>query len=157
METTTAEKLKELGFEKAATKLKEKQEFHRKLAIAYDHFRYVRPEKIDQFNASLKEKTLKKEGNPNTRGYKEDWKQLVFTEVSQYEEIPPVNVLDALTEAKKLNCFDYYEIARIQNMQYVFQPDPILFGLINGCPDRFYVAQWDSDVLIEEILNANEG
>jgi hypothetical protein len=48
------------------------------------------------------------------------------------------------------DCFDSFEIAKIQWKREI--KDPILFGRIDGCPDRFYVSQWDDDVRIEDIL-----
>ena len=47
------------------------------------------------------------------------------------------------------------EIAKIQDI--VQTKDPIVFGCINKCADRFFIAQWDDDVSIEQILNDNEG
>jgi hypothetical protein len=32
--------------------------------------------------------------------------------------------------------------------------DPIIFGKIDGCTDRFFIAQWDDDVKIEDIVGA---
>ena len=57
-----------------------------------------------------------------------------------------------LEEAKKLDCFDEFEIAYIAEVK-----DPILFGIVKGCSTKFYVAQWDDDVRIEDILAPNEG
>jgi len=36
-------------------------------------------------------------------------------------------------------------------------PDPILLGRITGCENRYFIAQWDDDVKIEDILKENEG
>jgi hypothetical protein len=36
-------------------------------------------------------------------------------------------------------------------------PDPIIFGRIKGSNNRYFVAQWDDDVKIEQILRADEG
>lgn len=138
----TVEELKELGFTKAADDMVRMVERKKKLALAYEHFRFVRQEKIDEFNNRLYEKT-RKTGN---------YKTLSFTSISTYSDIPPAEVLERLIEAKKIGCFDSYEIAHIIEVK-----DPILFGRIKDCSDRFFIAQWDDDVKIEDILMPNEG
>ena len=35
--------------------------------------------------------------------------------------------------------------------------DPILVGRIQGCSDAFVIAQWDTDLKVEDILSATEG
>jgi len=147
MSKITVERLKELGLEGAGNELQGLEEFKRKTAIAYEHFRFVTPEKINEFNARLKEKTYNKE--------KYSYDKLGFTALKSYTEIPPENVLNDLEESKKKNCFDSYEVAKIESV--VERPDPILFGRIDQCSDRFFVSQWDNDVAIEDILSENEG
>ena len=119
------------------------------MAIAQENFRYVKQEKINTFNKNLEEETKKE--NPNSYTYK----SLIFIPIENYEEFPPVGVLDKIEEAQKMGCFDSFEIARIQDV--VVLKDPIVFGRINKCPDRFFIAQWDDDVKIEDILKENEG
>ena len=41
---------------------------------------------------------------------------------------------------------------RVEISQFVF-----LFGVVTGCDDRFFIAQWDDDVKIEDILQGDEG
>lgn len=141
--TTKTEQLESLGFNRAALKLKEAAQKKRKMAIAYEHFRYVRVEKIRAFNEKLKKDTLGRNG---------DYKELSFTDVANYEEVPPDDVLLAFSAAKEHTCFDSFEIAHIVQVK-----DPILFGRVHGCSDRFFIAQWDDDVKIEDILAPNEG
>lgn len=136
-----AQELSELGFTAAASKLKQLETKKRKLAIAYEHFRFVRQEKIDAFNNKLR-----------TSGTGMGWKMLSFTAVSQYEEIPPAHVLLKMAEAKEQKCFDAFEVAHIVEVK-----DPILFGRVNGCSDRFFIDQWDNDVKIEDLLMPSEG
>lgn len=146
METKTMEKveqLESLGFRTAATALKEKVEAKRKMAIAYEHYRYVREEKIEEFQNQLRDKTHDRHGN---------YKTLSFASPGEYGQIPPDSVLDKMMEAKERKCFDSFEIAYIRQVN-----DPILFGRINGCSDRFFIDQWDEDVKIEDILMPNEG
>jgi hypothetical protein len=60
-----------------------------------------------------------------------------------------------LKKAKDMGCFDYFEVAKVETVEV--RPDPIIFGGIEGCDDKFFITQWDDDVSIEEILNENEG
>lgn len=141
------EKLESLGLKKAGDNLKKTQEFNRKCMIAYENFRYVSQEKLNDFNKVLKEKTFDK------KTYSYD--SLVFDKLEEYPKIPPQNVLDLLETAKARDCFDTFEVAHI--VRKVETPDPILFGCINGCKDKFFIGQWDADVRIEDILKENEG
>lgn len=140
----TADRLEKLGFKNASANLKTLENKKRKLAIAYEHYRFVRQEKIKAFNEKLKAKTL----NKTTYAYQ----TLAFTSIDQYTEVPPDHVLEKLGEAQEVNCFDSFEIAHIREVK-----DPILFGRINDCSDRFFIDQWDDDVKIEDILMPNEG
>lgn len=141
--------LAELGFEKAAKDLKEAKEFERKCAIAYEHFaRRVSKIQIDEFNKKLRERTVGETNNAYI------YDRLVLTDISEYPTIPPVNVLTALKEAQKLDIFDYYEIAHIESITE--KKDPILFGCINKLTDRFFIAQWDDDISIEDLLSPEQ-
>ncbi len=141
-EPAVIDRLEKLGFKAAGAKVKELSVKQRKMAIAYEHYRFVRPEKIDAFNAKLM--------NQSRKGG--DYKTLAFTPVESYPEVPPADVLDKMEIAMERKCFDQFEVAHIVNVK-----DPILFGRIKGCPDRFFIGQWDDDVKIEDILKPNEG
>lgn len=140
----TIDRLSKLGFKTASERVKKLIERKRKLALAYEHFRVVRPEKIQAFNEKLKKETY--------NGKTGSWKTLSFTPVESYEHTPPDHVLSSIEKAIDLKCFDSFEVAHIIEVR-----DPIVFGRINGCPDRFFIDQWDSDVKIEDILSKNEG
>lgn len=154
MKTETLDLLEELGMNKAADDLKEKADRKRKLVIAYEHFRYVKPEQVDAFNERLKKQTMKREGRKNIDLY-EKYDQLTFGKLEEYASIPPMDVLEKVVDAKKMDCFDEFEVAKIESM--VEYKDPIIFGRIKNCPHRFFVAQWDDDVKITDLLKANEG
>lgn len=147
-EMNAVTELEELGLIKAAGELKQKAEKKRKMAVAYEHYRFVRPEKIQDFQQKLKEKTIRRDKLGGTH-----FQTMKFTPVGEYAKVPPADVLAALREAKGRNCFDTYLIAHIEEVK----EDPILFGSISGCPDVFFIAQWDKDVSIEDILMPNEG
>lgn len=146
--------LRELGFEQAADQMSADKEMARKLRIAFEHFRIVKPEHIDRFNAELKANTRQGDGK-NQWGEIYTYDRLKLTPIKDYKKVPPKDVLDKLREAKALNCFDTFEVATIESVRVI--PDPIIFGTINGCPDKYYVAQWDNDVKIEQILKEDEG
>lgn len=143
----TADTLEKLGFVRAASQTRELVARKRKLALAYEHYRFVRVENVEKFNQQLKERTIK--GNPP---YDAIWQELGFVPVSEYEQVPPEEVLIAHQEAVDRQCFDTFEIGLIKNVK-----DPLLFGRINKCSDRFFIAQWGDDVSITDLLKDNEG
>ena len=142
--------LEQLGFTAAASGLKYKREIARKMRIAFEHFRVVTPENIQAFNHELCKRTrTSREGGGYT------YQRLEFIPISEYEQVPPAAVLEALRAARELNCFDAYQVAMIVSQTVI--PDPILFGIITGCSNKYYIAQWDDDVKIEDILKEDEG
>lgn len=144
--STTQQRLAALGFKRAAARIPILIVKQHKMAIAYEHYRFVREEHITRFQDALKAKTYR--GTPDNNSYQ----YLAFTPISDFQEIPPAHVLTNLEAATLRNCFDAFEIAHIREVK-----DPILFGRIEDCPDRFYIDQWDDDVKIEDILKENEG
>jgi len=147
-------RLEKLGLTTAATVVKDLRERNRKLVLAYEHFRYVRKEKIAAFNKKLKIKTIERIGTENVNLH-EVYDRLTFTPLESYTKAPPEHVLEALEKAQAIDCFDGYEVATIESV--VEYKDPIIFGRIAKCTDRFFIGQWDNDVKIEDILEANEG
>lgn len=143
--------LEELGFTKAAEGLKQKRELARKMRLAFEHFRVVTPDVITRFNEDLYKRSKVNDGKFG--GY--TYQCLKFTPIAQYGEIPPTAALEALRSAKEIGCFDAFEVATIESVKVV--PDPILFGVITGCQNKYFIAQWDDDVKIEDILRPEEG
>jgi len=167
-----ANDLLELGFTKAGTKLKSKMDLKRRLLIAYEHYRFVTPQVMDRFQAAIKQKTYTvTDPCPQCHNHKKKkrkctycqgtgareatYDKLCMTPIADYPEAPPQPVLDALKEAQKKEVFDTYEVGKVESV--VDRPDPIVFGRIKGCDDRFFIAQWDNDVKIEDILTKFEG
>lgn len=146
--------LKKLGFETVSNEAEKKLALKRKMTTAYERFRFVTPEIFDRFNKALKERTLKKTGNKGVDEY-HNYDKLTFIPVKSYKQAPPQDVLEKMKEAVEVGCFDRFEIAKIESVNEY--RDPIVFGVIEGCDDRFFVAQWDDDVKIEQILNEDEG
>jgi hypothetical protein len=145
--------LEELGFKTAAAGVKTKREIARKMRIAFEHFRVVTPEHISRFNDELRKRTEVKGSVEN--GWIGHYQTLAFTPVEKYSEVPPAEALAKLKEARELKCFDTYVVATIDSVTVV--PDPVLFGQITGCQNYYYIAQWDDDVKIEDILKEDEG
>lgn len=135
--------LERLGFISAANKVRGAAEYKRKLAIAYEHYRAVSDQKIHEFNAKLRESTLKRNG---------DYKELSLSPIEAYSKVPPKSVLDSLEVAIGRKCFDSFQVAYIREVK-----DPLLFGLVKGCTDHFFIDQWDDDVKISDLLKDNEG
>ncbi len=146
--------LQESGFTAAAEQLTKEKALAQKLRIAFEHFRVVTPEHIERFNKDLKERTGKDEGK-NQYGTIQSYDRLAFALIASYKSVPPREVLSKLREAKALGCFDSFEVATIESVRIV--PGPILFGTITGCGNKYFIAQWDDDVKIEQILRENEG
>jgi len=127
-----SERLEKLGLKKLAKGFSKKKEIIDKMKIAYKTYPIVSAEKFDSYNKKLNKK------RQTLKSYR----------IEDYDDsIPSEEVLKKLDEAEVLKCFDYFEITRVEE-----QKDPILFGRINGCPDKFFIAQWGDDVKVEDIL-----
>uniref|UniRef100_A0A6M3JBI7 Uncharacterized protein n=1 Tax=viral metagenome TaxID=1070528 RepID=A0A6M3JBI7_9ZZZZ len=80
------------------------------------------------------------------------WKENL---IKEEKELPPRFVLDRIKEAKDIKRFDYLTIARVfseTKKQKAKLPDPFLLGRIKGCSDRFFLAQWDDDIYLDDII-----
>ena len=152
--TPKVERLKQLGLTAVAEQITQELSLREKLAIAYEHYRYLTPEKVVAFNDKLKKETKQDEGK-NPWGQITSYKRTRLTSLNQYGKVPPDAVLDALEAAHAHKCFDEFQVMDLESHREV--PDPILFGKIAGCEDLFYIAQWDTDVKIEDILKDHEG
>lgn len=143
------ERLEKLGFKAAHKQVSEKINKGKKMHIAYQNYEFITPEDIKKFNEYLMKKTRE-----DTKSYY-TYDKLDFIGVEAYNEAPPVEVLEEMETAVKRNCFDYFEIAKIKSEKKI--KDPILFGRVKGCGDRFVIAQWDDDVTVQMIREAVDG
>jgi hypothetical protein len=143
------------GFGAAAAHTKEVAERARRLVLAYEHYRYVSLEKIEEFKAKLCRATEIPATPQN--GYKLRYDTLAFHRVELYTGMPPANVLEAVKEAKARAIFDYFEVAQVETITERKDPDPIVFGRIEGCTDYFYIAQWGDDVKITDLISEGQG
>jgi hypothetical protein len=135
--------LDKLGFKKALSKITKGRKVFPKLKIAYAMYGFIKQEQVNKFQDVL---GLQKAA----KGYR---KQLSFRKLEDYDrDVPPQEVLEKIAAAKEVGCFDYFEIAFVEEVK----KDPIVFGRIDSCSDRFFIAQWDDDVSIEQIIMASE-
>lgn len=135
--------LQELGMDSAAHKVMRAKKMKHDMMIAYENYRVITPEKLAAFNVKLRR-------TPVARGY---YQVLTLTSLKNYEKVPPADVLGKLAEALERKCFDSFEVAHIETVK----EDPLLLGCIEGCGDKFFIAQWDNDVKISDILKDYEG
>lgn len=142
------DELKELGFDTATKKVHASQELLHKMSLAYANFDHITEENIQKFQIKIQQESMK-----DKSGYR-TYNKLIFHDIKNYTEVPPVEALTKLKEAKQVGCFDYFQIAKVENVREM--KDPILFGRINGCGDYFFIAQWDDDVTIEAIKKASQ-
>jgi hypothetical protein len=149
--TATEAELRELGLTAAADTMKRARELARKLRIAFEHFRIVTPEQLKRFQYELMEQGRK--GRGLYEGY--TYQALKFTALESYPNVPPGDVLEKIRDAKALKCFDRFEVLTLETVEVV--PDPVVFGIIDGCDNKYFVAQWEDDVKIEQILREDEG
>ena len=146
--------LEELGFTEASKELEKKLAFKKKMMIAYENFKFVTPAIFNRFNIDLKRRTIARKGKKGV-DLTEKYDQLVFQDVAKIRNLPPKSVLASMKKAKDLGCFDKFVVAKIESV--VDYKDPIVFGVITGCDDMFFVDQWDNDVKISDILKGLEG
>jgi hypothetical protein len=147
----TEAELRELGLTEAANKVKRARDMAPKLRTAFEHFRVVTREHLECFQGELIAKAMA--ASPYSTSF--TYKSLKFTALERYPEVPPREVLQKIRAAKELKCFDRFEVLTLESAQLV--PDPVVFGLIDGCDNRYFVAEWDDDVKIEDILREDEG
>ena len=158
------DRLESLGMKRAAKEFRENLPLLRKMLVAKEHYRFVTEENYERAQEELRAKSIKKT-RVDMDGYYEEvttWVEMVLVQISEYDAIPPVHVLDSLEKAKELGCFDYFDIAKLERMESRRKivkkvPEPILFGRINGSKMLFYIDQWGDDISIEEILRPLEG
>lgn len=153
-----AERLQTLGLTTAAKEVglsisrreSPPAEMVRRLSVAYGEYRYVSQERIDAFNVRLRKSTMQEKDRVRS------FVQLVFTPLAEYKQVPPEEVLVALESVKARQIFDDFEIAEIATQTERIGGDPILFGRIRGCTDRFCVVEWGEDVTMDQILKQEE-
>lgn len=139
------DKLEAAGLNKVVSRIKSVRLLHQKLDIAYKNYQLIATDEIiSEFNEKLKKETLKEDK------YSYSYKHLLFTPLEEYQKVPPDFVLERIIKAKQLECFDSFEVCTIGWHKEI--KDPIVFGIIKGCSDKFFISQWDDDITITELL-----
>lgn len=164
------EELERLGLTAALKTVARQREYatpqlRRKLRTAFEHFRVVTPEKLKDFREKLKKRTQVSWVSRDFYGERTrhwTWYGLKMVPLEHYTMVPPPDVLKALSDAKELDCFDGFVVATAEIQTRAEKlpsrlPDPILFGVITDCQNLYFIAQWDDDVKIEDILAEGEG
>ena len=151
MQHAVAEKvayLKSLGLTMVAEIIEDTVSLTDKLHEAYARYRYLTPSAIERFQRKLAAETQIDHGVTT-------YTRLRFTRLESYPKLPPDEVLVAVEQAKRSQCFDYFEVADLETVTQV--PDPLLLGCITNCADKFFITQWDQDVTIQDLLQGDEG
>lgn len=63
--------------------------------------------------------------------------------------IPPIQLSKGIT-AVKSDLFDKVSVLEYEFVKKL--PDPLLVGQIKGCDDLFFIAQWDDDILLDDLI-----
>jgi hypothetical protein len=144
----------ELGFKTAAANINADYDLAKKLLVAYASYSFITKEAYNRFNAELKRKTVIK---TKDRYETEHYKTLAFDSLADYPHLPPTDVMLKIREARSTKLFDRFTIAYIK-MAHVptRDPDPIVFGIIEGTSDLFFIAEWGDDVSLSDILAAEK-
>jgi hypothetical protein len=142
-----ADLAKEAGFSKAAENVEYDYALAKKLLVAYADYQVVTSEQMEKFQARLKKETLQKLDK-----YTEVYKKLKLEPIQTYATMPPMEVLDLVSKAKATGLFGSFEVGYITDHVERRDPDPIVFGKIEGCGDYFFIAQWGDDVKVTDIL-----
>lgn len=75
-------------------------------------------------------------------------RQLVIDDLAEFEKPIPKSVTKKVNAAKELQVFDSFRVFWIREVK-----DPIIFGIVNEEPDKyFFVDEWDDDISVEDLL-----
>ena len=104
----------------------------------------------------LTKKTIKKFESDNTMTLTRDGLKVHIDPIEKYcgnpqvgeakDRIIPDNILDSLETAKERELFDEYAILWAEKVK-----DPLLLGIVHGCEDYFFIAEWGTDITFEQI------
>ena len=80
------------------------------------------------------------------------WLEIKWLEtvVESYDKIPPSYVFEKLRVARNHKIFDYFTVATVSAVVKV--KDPLLLGRINGDTTRYFIAQWDDDIKLDNLI-----
>ena len=69
----------------------------------------------------------------------------------QYDKLIPEFCLDKALLAKQTGFFDYFTVGYPEHA-FGQDKDPVIFGRRNGSENRFFIAQWDNDITLDDLL-----
>lgn len=139
---------KAAGFDAAAKRAGDDFELGTKLQRAQSSFQSITQVQIDKFNQDLRKKTEETDKKTGRMS----WKELAFVAVERYPNLPPLEVMQQVKTAREMDIFEKFEVSYIETRDRVRDKDPIVFGLVKGSTDRFFIAQWGDDVKISDLL-----
>ena len=179
--------LREAGIDEAANLLENKIYLSKRMEVAYSHYKFIEPSILEKFCQQLKEKSYKRDSCKHCNGsgkstigflkkikncncckgdgwISERYEKLILTDLKEYKDAPPMDCLLDLKRAKDMEyegkkVFDRFEIGQIkEEIKANPKIDPVVFGIIDGCIDKFCITQWDDDVSFEQIkeMGSNE-
>lgn len=88
--------------------------------------------------------------NPERDRFRTDGFAWVEEKVEEYDGVPPSYVYEKLIKAKEAKVFDYFTVATIK--RNIKLPDPLLLGRIKGDDNRYFIAQWDDDIHLDNLI-----
>jgi len=104
----------------------------------------------------LTKETINKFQKDNTMTLTQDGLKLHVDPLDKYcgnpqvgeakDRIIPDNILDELETAKERELFDEFQVLWAEKVK-----DPILLGVVHGCEDYFFIAEWGDDISFEQI------
>lgn len=104
----------------------------------------------------LTKKTIEQFKSDNTMTMTRDGLKVHIDPIEKYcgnpqvgeakDRIIPDHILDSLGTAKERELFDEYVILWAEKVK-----DPLLLGIVDGCEDYFFIAEWGEDITFEQI------
>lgn len=140
----------ELGMTKAVEQAEKDEALTKSLLVAYQNYAFISQEKIDAFCARLQQKTLTTTGRAGWDLH-HHYDTLKLEPLETYPGLPPVDVLTQVKAAKQRGIFTRFEVASIESVNEY--KDPIVFGIVEGCSDRFYIGEWGEDVSMADLMS----
>lgn len=81
------------------------------------------------------------------------WGHVTWTEIplTDYQEIPPAQIVEKVSETNKTGLFDYLTVAKFSYKTEIVK-DPLLLGRITNSDIRFFIAQWEDDIHLDDLI-----
>ena len=76
--------------------------------------------------------------------------QFKETLIEDYNKLPPDYVIQRALECKDLGIFDELTVLELESK--VEEKDPFLLGRLKNQSERFFICQWDDDILLDDLI-----